>query len=48
VLADLPDGELMARAAEGLAEVCRARLEESGGSRVVVLAGAGNTGADAL
>ncbi len=41
-------GELMARAAEGLAEVCRVRLTASGGSRVVVLAGAGNNGADAL
>lgn len=48
VMADLPEGELMARAAEGLAEVCRARLASSGGSRVVVLAGAGNNGADAL
>jgi hydroxyethylthiazole kinase-like uncharacterized protein yjeF len=48
VLAGLPDGELMARAAEGLADVCRARLQQSGGSRVVVLAGAGNNGADAL
>src|SRR5689334_13523427 len=47
-MADLADGELMARAAEGLAEVCRARLQQSGGSRVVVLAGAGNNGADAL
>jgi hydroxyethylthiazole kinase-like uncharacterized protein yjeF len=48
LMADLPDGELMARAAEGLAEVCLARLRASGGSRVVVLAGAGNNGADAL
>jgi hydroxyethylthiazole kinase-like uncharacterized protein yjeF len=48
VMAGLAEGELMARAAEGLAEVCRARLRESGGSRVVVLAGAGNNGADAL
>ena len=48
VMADLADGELMARAAGGLAEVCRARLRESGGSHVVVLAGAGNNGADAL
>ncbi|WP_331712498.1 bifunctional ADP-dependent NAD(P)H-hydrate dehydratase/NAD(P)H-hydrate epimerase [Pedococcus dokdonensis] len=47
-MADLPEGELMARAADGLAEVCRARLASSGGSRVVVLAGAGNNGADAL
>jgi hydroxyethylthiazole kinase-like uncharacterized protein yjeF len=47
-MAGLAEGELMARAAEGLAEVCRARLTESGGSHVVVLAGAGNNGADAL
>lgn len=47
-MADLAEGELMARAAEGLAEVCRARLRDSGGSHVVVLAGAGNNGADAL
>ncbi|WP_457252772.1 bifunctional ADP-dependent NAD(P)H-hydrate dehydratase/NAD(P)H-hydrate epimerase [Pedococcus sp. P5_B7] len=48
LMAGLDEGELMARAAEGLAEVCRARLQASGGSRVVVLAGAGNNGADAL
>nr|WP_202881572.1 bifunctional ADP-dependent NAD(P)H-hydrate dehydratase/NAD(P)H-hydrate epimerase [Pedococcus badiiscoriae] len=44
----LPEGELMRRAAQGLAEVCRARLPASGGARVVVLAGPGNNGADAL
>ncbi|TPG19020.1 bifunctional ADP-dependent NAD(P)H-hydrate dehydratase/NAD(P)H-hydrate epimerase [Pedococcus bigeumensis] len=48
LMGELADGELMARAAEGLAEVCRARLTASGGSRVVVLAGPGNNGADAL
>jgi hydroxyethylthiazole kinase-like uncharacterized protein yjeF len=48
LMVGLADGELMARAAEGLAEVCRARLSASGGSRVVVLAGPGNNGADAL
>ncbi len=49
LLATLDDpGELMARAAWGLAQVCRARLRESGGTRVVVLAGPGNNGADAL
>ncbi|MGA8980543.1 MAG: NAD(P)H-hydrate dehydratase [Pedococcus sp.] len=41
-------GELRARAARGLAEVCRARLRASGGTHVVVLAGPGNNGADAL
>ena len=44
----LPEGELMARAATGLAEVAAARLEEMGGSRVVVLVGPGNNGGDAL
>src|SRR5690348_15012412 len=48
LMAELADGELMGRAAAGLAEVCRARLADSGGSRVVVLAGPGNNGADAL
>ena len=44
----LPDGELMARAARGLAAVVAARLEERGGMRVVGLVGAGNNGGDAL
>ena len=48
LMAGLEDGELMARAAQGLAEVCSARLHQLGGSRVVVLAGPGNNGADAL
>lgn len=48
LMGELAEGELMARAAAGLAEVCRARLEASGGTRVVVLAGPGNNGADAL
>ncbi|WP_270886229.1 bifunctional ADP-dependent NAD(P)H-hydrate dehydratase/NAD(P)H-hydrate epimerase [Pedococcus sp. 5OH_020] len=48
LMATLPDGELMARAATGLAEVCRARLAERGGARVVALVGPGNNGADAL
>ena len=49
LMATLDDGgELMARAAWGLAQVCRARLRESGGTQVVVLAGPGNNGADAL
>ena len=48
LMATLDDGELMARAARGLARVCRARLKEGGGTRVVVLAGPGNNGADAL
>jgi hydroxyethylthiazole kinase-like uncharacterized protein yjeF len=44
----LPEGELMARASAGLAEVAAARLEERGGSRVVALVGPGNNGGDAL
>ena len=44
----LPEGELMARAANGLAEVVRARLAERGGHRVVALVGGGNNGGDAL
>ncbi len=44
----LPEGELMARAVAGLAEVTRARLDERGGRRVVALVGPGNNGADAL
>jgi hydroxyethylthiazole kinase-like uncharacterized protein yjeF len=47
-MAGLPDGELMARAAQGLAEVCRARLAERDGSTVVGLVGSGNNGGDAL
>ncbi|HSU73985.1 MAG TPA: bifunctional ADP-dependent NAD(P)H-hydrate dehydratase/NAD(P)H-hydrate epimerase [Terrabacter sp.] len=48
LMAGLEEGELMARAAQGLAEVCSARLHQRGGTRVVVLAGPGNNGADAL
>lgn len=41
-----PDGELMTYAATGLAQVAQLRLGD--GVRVVVLAGAGNNGGDAL
>jgi len=52
LLALVPDGALMQRAATGLASVC-ARLLSSGsggvyGARVVVLAGTGDNGGDAL
>lgn len=47
-MADLPDGELMARAAEGLAAVVTARARETGAGTVVVLAGPGDNGGDAL
>jgi ADP-dependent NAD(P)H-hydrate dehydratase / NAD(P)H-hydrate epimerase len=48
VMARLPDGALMARAAAGLAAVCAQLLEQVYGARVVVLAGAGDNGGDAL
>lgn len=46
--ATLPEGELMRRAATGLAEVVRARAGALGSRRLVVLAGAGDNGGDAL
>lgn len=48
LMATLEDGELMARAVEGLAAVAAARLEERGGTSVAALVGPGNNGADAL
>jgi NAD(P)H-hydrate repair Nnr-like enzyme with NAD(P)H-hydrate epimerase domain len=47
-MADLPPGELMARAALGLAEVAAARLTDTGGTTVVGLVGAGDNGGDTL
>jgi len=47
-MARLPDGALMSRAAAGLAAVCAQLLEQVYGARVVVLAGAGDNGGDAL
>ncbi len=47
-MADLADGELMQRAAEGLADVAAARLAERDGRTVVALVGAGNNGGDTL
>lgn len=41
-------GELMQRAASGVAAVAAARLDEHGGERVVVLVGSGDNGGDAL
>jgi len=46
--ARLPPGALMQRAATGLAVVCAGRLGRVYGARVVLLAGAGDNGADAL
>ena len=45
---ELATGELMQRASQGVAEVAAARLEEHEGSSVVVLAGPGGNGGDAL
>ena len=47
-MAGLAEGELMSRAAAGLAAVASARLGGPGGRRVVALVGAGNNGGDAL
>src|SRR5580700_11502282 len=48
----VPDGALMARAAQGLASVCASLLARCPGqvygTRVVVLAGSGDNGGDAL
>jgi len=48
LMAGLPAGALMARAAAGLARRCAALLPRLYGARVVLLVGAGNNGADAL
>jgi hydroxyethylthiazole kinase-like uncharacterized protein yjeF len=48
VMARLPDGALMSRAAAGLAAVCAQLLQQVYGARVAVLAGAGDNGGDAL
>ena len=47
-MATVPDGELMSRAAHGLADVAAARLRERDGVRCVALVGPGNNGGDAL
>jgi len=48
LMARLPDGTLMQRAAAGLAAICARLLDGVYGSRVVVLAGSGDNGGDAL
>jgi ADP-dependent NAD(P)H-hydrate dehydratase / NAD(P)H-hydrate epimerase len=52
LMAQVPEGTLMQRAAAGLASVCAGLLRDSAGgvygSRVVVLAGTGDNGGDAL
>lgn len=47
-VAELPDGELMRRAAQGLAEVAAARLDDRDGTTAVALVGGGDNGGDAL
>ena len=47
-MATVPDGALMRRAAAGLAATCTRLLDRVYGSRVVVLAGTGDNGGDAL
>lgn len=48
LMARLPDGALMQRAAAGLASVCTRLLPAVYGSRVVLLVGGGDNGGDAL
>jgi ADP-dependent NAD(P)H-hydrate dehydratase / NAD(P)H-hydrate epimerase len=48
LMARLPAGTLMSRAATGLASVCAQLLGQVYGSRVVVLTGSGDNGGDAL
>jgi len=48
LLAALPDGALMARAATGLATACARLLRPVYGAPVVLLVGSGNNGGDAL
>ena len=48
LMAKVPDGALMQRAAAGLAATCARLLDGVYGARVVVLAGSGDNGGDAL
>src|SRR5271166_4149867 len=48
LMAQVPDGALMQRAAAGLAAICASVLERVYGAQVVVLAGSGDNGGDAL
>ena len=48
LMAKVPEGALMQRAAAGLAAICASLLESVYGGRVVVLAGSGDNGGDAL
>src|SRR4051794_23643400 len=48
LMAKLPDGTLMQRAAAGLAAVCAGLLPRVYGARVALLVGSGDNGGDAL
>jgi hydroxyethylthiazole kinase-like uncharacterized protein yjeF len=48
LMATLPDGALMQRAATGLATVCIELMGQAYGARVLLLVGAGSNGGDAL
>src|SRR6266571_5658126 len=48
LMARLPEGTLMSRAAAGLVATCARLLGRVYGARVVVLAGSGDNGGDAL
>ena len=48
LMAKVPDGALMQRAAAGLAAICATLLDRVYGARVVVLAGSGDNAGDAL
>ena len=48
LMATVPDGSLMQRAAAGLAAACASLLDQVYGARVVVLVGSGDNGGDAL
>jgi ADP-dependent NAD(P)H-hydrate dehydratase / NAD(P)H-hydrate epimerase len=48
LMAKVPDGALMQRAAAGLAAICASLLDRVYGAQVVVLAGGGDNGGDAL
>src|SRR6478752_3610798 len=48
LMARLPEGTLMLRAASGLAAACADLLPKVYGSRVVLLVGSGDNGGDAL
>jgi hydroxyethylthiazole kinase-like uncharacterized protein yjeF len=48
LMARLPDGALMQRAASGLAAICARVLNSPYGARIVMLVGGGNNGGDAL